>query len=160
MRYDDEFRPRSISADSAMLQVNGSPLPCITLIRPMESEREVGRRCSAGGLCPHTAWKGQMQPAPCGSCTQVLAPCWGWLACIHAHESGARFGYYTGFIANVQEFSSAFMEDPEATLKRFFRYEGTSAVRAPLRASAKIVGNTNSDIFSNSESENSSENSD
>ena len=38
MRYDDEKRPKSIGADASALQVSGSPLPCVTLIRPMLSE--------------------------------------------------------------------------------------------------------------------------
>ena len=43
MRYDDEKRPKSIGADASALQVSGSPLPCVTLIRPMESEVIVAR---------------------------------------------------------------------------------------------------------------------
>jgi hypothetical protein len=34
MRYDDPQRPRSDLAGGELLQVSGSPLPCITLIAP------------------------------------------------------------------------------------------------------------------------------
>lgn len=43
MRYDDPQRPQSdLSATPNALQTNGSPLPSISLIRPMQSEGLAG----------------------------------------------------------------------------------------------------------------------
>lgn len=115
MRFDDEERPKSISADSAPLQVNGSPLPVITLIRPMESEVEVVR-CAAGAHCEYAP--------PCECCEQQRETCWGWLCCIHAHIDGARYGYHTAWIRDLGEFTRDYLDDPELALKKWFKYNG------------------------------------
>lgn len=109
MRYYDPERPESMYADSAKLQANGSPLPVITLVRPIETERAVGRREDG---------------------SQILEPCTGWLACIHAHHAEARFGYYTAIIADLAKFHADYLDDPERALLAYFRYAGPEARRA------------------------------
>lgn len=137
MRYDDPARPVSIAADSAPMQVSGSPLPVITLVRPMESEGSLVYRCGggqeaciqAGGQIDHT---GQITGTPlCGKCDEYRPTIWGWLACIHAHREGSRFGYHTAWIASLEEFSQAYLLDPEAALARWFKYLGPEA-RKPI----------------------------
>lgn len=133
MRYDDPQRPQSISADNAPMQVSGSPLPVVTLVRPMESEDVAQYRCHGGcltcryehpeeGVVDHT---GQITGEPiCGQCEEIRPTTWGWLACIHAHREGSRFGYHTAWIASLEEFSAAYLLDPEAALARWFKYLG------------------------------------
>lgn len=95
MHYDDPARPVSdVGATPTPLQVNGSPLPVITLIRPM---------CSEGPLGDDR---------------------WGWLCCIHAHKAQNRFGTYYAWIGDLGEFQRDFFEDPEAALLKYFKYDG------------------------------------
>src|SRR5580658_9648504 len=124
MRYDDPTRPASISADSAPLQVSGSPLPVITLIRPMESE--VSRCTLDVGLCLEVGRSPSME---CPHCTREAL--WGWLACIHPHIEGARFGYRAAFLRDLGEFSRDYLDDPERALAKWFKYEGPEARKAP-----------------------------
>ena len=77
MRYDDPERPLSdLSATKTPLQVNGSPLPTITLMYPMQN----------GG--------------PAGAEDADEAE-WGWLVCIHAHRSANKFGTYYGWVRDL-----------------------------------------------------------
>lgn len=95
MRYDDAERPISdVGATPSPLQVNGSPLPVITLMRPMQSESEQGDDV------------------------------WGWLACIHAHRTANRFGTYYGWIKDLGQFQQDYLADPEGALQRYFKYSG------------------------------------
>lgn len=58
MRYDDPQRPQSdLGATPTALQTNGSPLPSISLIRPMQSEGLEGD--DWGWLCCIHAHKAQ-----------------------------------------------------------------------------------------------------
>jgi hypothetical protein len=57
-----------------------------------------------------------------------------WLACIHAHKGGNRFGYHTGELADLASFSREWLEDPEAALARYFQYFGPEQVERPARA--------------------------
>lgn len=129
MRYDDPNRPKSeAGAEAIPLQVSRSPLPCITLIRPMEVEVIVAR-CRVPGAqgfpCNNSY--------PCERCEHVTEWKWGWLCCIHAHREGSRFGYHTAVIADIGQFSLDFLEDPEAALRRYFKYEGPEE-RKPVDA--------------------------
>ena len=133
MRYDDEKRPKSIGADASALQVSGSPLPCVTLIRPMESEILV-RRCVGIDTVRDCT-----QEPPCDACSVVNETTWGWLACIHAHIEGSRFGYHTAWVRSVDALLSAWIEDPEAALLRYFKYTGPEPKRA-VRALSPAVG--------------------
>ena len=47
-----------------------------------------------------------------------------WLACIHAHRGGNRFGYHTAELGDLASFTREWLEDPEATLARYFQYFG------------------------------------
>jgi hypothetical protein len=95
MRFDDNDRPQHMgSATNTALQVNGSPLPVITLLRPMQSEQEDG------------------------------SDVWGWLACIHAHKQRNSFGTYYGWIRDLGQFSADYLASPEDALRRYFKYEG------------------------------------
>jgi hypothetical protein len=47
-----------------------------------------------------------------------------WLACVHAHRGGNRFGYHTGELADLGSFAREWLEDPEAALARYFQYFG------------------------------------
>lgn len=125
MRYDDPSRPMSIAADSAPMQANGSPLPVITLVRPMESEGEEVARCTQGPQCA------ARMSLDCYSCEITRGQVWGWLACIHAHREGSRFGYHTAWIGDIGEFTTAYLADPEAALARWFKYLGPEA-RKPI----------------------------
>ena len=136
MHYDDPARPRSVSADNAALQVSGSPLPVITLIRPMESEGAEVWRCTGRGSrvatqpcnVPCGNGNGNGNGQPCERCERVRPAVWGWLASIHAHVEGSRFGYHTAFIADVGQFTEEYLADPEAALARWFKYQGPRAV--------------------------------
>jgi hypothetical protein len=143
MRYDDPARPQSIGADASPMQANGSPLPVVTLIRPMESEGEEVARCSFAEGCKGYLLadqdgvpfgvpnEGDPLPSGCPSCAVVRPSRWGWLACIHAHREGSRFGYHTAWIADLGEFTTAYLADPEAALARWFKYLGPEA-RKPI----------------------------
>lgn len=137
MRYDDEKRPKSIGADSSPLQINGSPLPCVTLIRPMLSEA-VTVRCGAVTGC-------EREP-PCEYCERASEETWGWLCYIHAHIEGSRFGYHTAWIRSIDELLSAWLEDPEAALLRYFKYSGPEPKRH-ARTLSPAVG----DLFEENE---------
>ena len=132
MRYDDEKRPKSIGADASALQVSGSPLPCVTLIRPMESEA-VWYECGASEDCTERA------DDLCPGCHERRSEEWGWLACIHAHIEGSRFGYHTAWVRSVDALLSAWIADPEAALLRYFKYSGPEPKRA-VRALSPAVG--------------------
>jgi hypothetical protein len=141
VRYDDPARPTSVGADSAPLQVSGSPLPVVTLIRPMESEVRVTRCTDGAGdkeLC--AVYNGGEASERCLHCATVTEARWGWLACIHAHIEGLRFGYHTAWIGDLGEFHAAFLADPEAALARWFKYHGPES-RKP------VVGNVLADIW-------------
>jgi hypothetical protein len=125
MRYDDPQRPVSIAADSAPLQVSGSPLPVVTLIRPMESEQVAWACSGTPGSCNGA------RDDTCPGCHESRPTTWGWLACIHAHREGSRFGYHTAWIADLGEFTQAYLADPEAALAKWFKYHGPEA-RKPI----------------------------
>ena len=100
MRYDDPARPLSdLSATKTPLQVNGSPLPTITLMYPMQN----------GG--------------PAGAEDADDAE-WGWLVCIHAHRSANKFGTYYGWVRDLGTFQADYLADPEEALLRYFKYAG------------------------------------
>lgn len=141
MRYDDPARPKHGDATSTPLQVNGSPLPTIILIRPMTSETDVQWTCMGDAVHGECA---KHPGADCPNCKRSSCDVIGWLAGIHAHREGARFGYHTGFIASLDEFHRAYLEDPEAALAKWFKYEGPERV-AP--SSAKKSVGTVVDIF-------------
>ena len=122
MRYDDPERPESGYADNAKLQINGSPLPVITLIRPIETDKKIGI-CQTHGLgCGN-------EEATC-DVRWTTEPCVGWLACIHAHHAEARFGYYTAIISDLARFHEDYLADPENALLTYFRYAGPEPKRA------------------------------
>ena len=123
MRYDDPVRPRSMSADGPPLQVNGSPLPAVVLIRPMASTVLVAR-CSMSTSFEAHCNRAQKDWTPCERCDHVNEEKVGWLACIHAHREGSRFGYHTGFIADLAQFHEEFLAGPEEALARYFGYHG------------------------------------
>lgn len=111
MRYDDADRPHSdVSALKTALQISGSPLPAITLMRPMEMECTTQYKGSDGLTYERTGTE------------------WGWLCCIHAHRGTNRFGTHYGQIRDLGEFQRAYLEDPEAALRRWFKYEGPELV--------------------------------
>jgi hypothetical protein len=143
MRYDDPARPKHGDVSETALQVNGSALPCITLIRPMMSEEDVRWTCNTRcGAAP-----GRAQPGPdCTYCERDAREVWGWLASIHAHREGARFGYHTGFISDLSAFHEAWLEDPEAALAKWFKYYGPEA--PPARAAArKVIATVDADLW-------------
>lgn len=104
MRFDDPARPsvRNLGEETP-LHTSGSPLPVVTLVRPLQTEACIG----------HTE-----------TGDQLLMPVWGWLACIHAHRSGNRYGYHTGIITDLARFHEEYMSDPEACLAKYFKYVG------------------------------------
>lgn len=57
-----------------------------------------------------------------------------WLACIHASRGGNRFGYHSGVLPSLQDFSEAWLANPEAALERYFQYKGPEE---PSHASAR-----------------------
>lgn len=138
MRYDDPERPQSeAQAERIALQVNKSPLPVITLIRPMESEGEEVARCSQrGDNCGHPGG------FPCERCALVREPLWGWLACIHAHRESARYSYHTGWIRDLGAFSQEYLEDPEKALAKYFKYFGPEERQVAKQLKPKVVGTT------------------
>lgn len=129
MRYDDPDRPKSDLGDNSPLQVSQSPLPVVTLIRPMESEGEVVWHCrgdagdAGDGECAHNPSE------DCPNCHRSSETKWGWLACIYAHRESNRFGYYTGWIGDLDEFHRAYLADPEAALAKWFKYLGPEEKR-------------------------------
>lgn len=130
MRYDDPTRPTSMGADSAPMQISGSPLPVITLVRPMESGGEEYARCTT--LCIEANTPQELRGTlECPQCDRMRDARWGWLACIHAHREGSRFGYHTAWIGDIGEFTTAYLADPEAALARWFKYLGPEA-RKPI----------------------------
>jgi hypothetical protein len=140
MRFDDEERPRSEMANNAALQVNGSPLPTITLMFPMEGEIAPAWACHCKGEFV------DISEQICENCARASRWAWGWLACIHAHKEGATFSYHTGWIASLEQFSKEYMDDPEAALLRYFKYSGPEPKRAPMKA-LRVIGVTEEDIF-------------
>jgi hypothetical protein len=58
-----------------------------------------------------------------------------WLACIHAHRGGNRFGYHSAVLEDLTAFSADWLEDPEAALEKYFGYTGPeeAAVREPTK---------------------------
>ena len=87
-----------------MLQVNGSPLPVITLLHPMQNgeenlEREDGTLDTSRGE-------------------------WGFLACINAHRGSNRFGTYYAWLRDLGQFQRDYLDDPELALRKYFKYEG------------------------------------
>jgi hypothetical protein len=143
MRFEDEERPRSEMANNAALQVSGSPLPAITLMFPMEGEREPRWRCVCG--LSSSDW---MEEARCeDGCERVSQWQWGWLACIHAHVEGSTFSYHTGWLASLEQFSQEYMEDPEAALLRYFKYAGPKPKQAAGPKPLRVIGVTEEDIF-------------
>ena len=136
MRYDDEKRPKSIGADASALQVSGSPLPCVTLIRPMESGVIVARCEDSGVPAYHYPCNNGY---PCERCEHVSEATWGWLACIHAHIEGSRFGYHTAWVSSIDALLSAWIADPEAALLRYFKYSGPEPKRV-VRSLSPAVG--------------------
>lgn len=135
MRYDDPQRPVSdAGAETIPLQVNRSPLPVITLIRPMESEGEEVATCTGERGCLE-GFKGQEE---CEVCHRVRPTILGWLACIHAHHGDTRFGYYTAWIGDIGQFSRDFLADPEGALRRYFRYNGPEERRAIPRSTEEV----------------------
>ncbi len=134
MRYDDPQRPQFTGgAIETALQVNRSPLPTITLMRPMQSETpETYKVCSGREGCtgPETG-----SDEGCTACDVERETVWGWLCCIHAHKGTNRFGTYYGWIRDLGEFQREYLEDPEATLLRYFKYSGPDyeqTVHSPL----------------------------
>ncbi len=109
MRYDDERRPLSdVGATPTALQVNGSPLPSISLIRPMQSESmEEYKVCTGAEGCtgPDTG-----SDESCVVCRLERASDWGWLCCIHAHRSHNRFGTYYGWVRDLGAFQQEYMD--------------------------------------------------
>jgi hypothetical protein len=148
MRYDDPARPKHGDVSETALQVNGSPLPCITLIRPMLSEEDVTWHCVGRAEC---SWeendtRSSLVPGPnCEHCTRTSREVWGWLASIHAHREGARFGYHTGFISDLSAFHRAWLEDPEAALAKWFKYYGPEA--PPARVARKVIAVVEADLW-------------
>ena len=61
-----------------------------------------------------------------------------WLACVHAHRGGNRFGYHSGVIRDLAEFSEAFLAGPEEALEKYFGYSGPEAA---VTASIPVAGN-------------------
>lgn len=138
MRYDDPERPQSVGADASPLQVSGSPLPCVTLIRPMESEGPTQYHCLGGEGCFNTIT--HTGHPDCMNCAVSRTTTWGWLACIHAHIEGSRFGYHTAFVASVDALLADWLEDPEAALRKWFKYEGPQPRSAGRVPAAHAVG--------------------
>jgi hypothetical protein len=105
VRYDDPERPRS-EGGATRLQLNGSPLPVVTLLEPGPRE---------------------------GS----------WLACIHAHRGGNRFGYHSGVLKDLQAFSADWLAGPEEALAKYFGYNGpekeTASVARPAQSPPAIL---------------------
>ena len=133
MRYDDPSRPRStMNVEAAPLQINGSVLPVITLIRPMESEADVEWRCAGREGCVDGDRTGEGYDG-CEACERSHSVVWGWLASIHAHRESNRFGYHTAFIADLGEFQRAYLDDPESALARWFKYYGPEKVRESVK---------------------------
>jgi hypothetical protein len=141
MRFEDEERPRSEMANNAALQISGSPLPAITLMFPMEGEIAPVWHCVCGKSSPLE------EPGCEDRCERVSRWKWGWLACIHAHVEGSTFSYHTGWISSLEEFSKAYMEDPEGALLRYFKYEGPKPKRPPTQV-LRVIGMTEEDVFS------------
>jgi hypothetical protein len=130
MRYDDPARPKSPHATQTALQVNGSPLPIIGLMYPMESEAGTTWRCrrTDGRKC-----FSHVEGPDCPDCARTTNIVWGWLCYIHAHIEGSTFGYHTAFVRSLEEFSREYMDDPERALAKWFKYEGPKPKRAATR---------------------------
>jgi hypothetical protein len=63
-----------------------------------------------------------------------------WLACIHAHRGGNRFGYHSGVLQDLAAFSADWLEDPEGALTKYFGYTGPEeTVSAPVRSPARSL---------------------
>ena len=125
MRYDDPARPVHEGAERIALQVNRSPLPCFTLIRPVECDAHEGWQCTCAEGCIENA------SSRCPTCKQLTRPCWGWLVGMHAENEPAKFGFYHAIVPDLARFTEEYIEDPEATLARYFRYHGP-APRKPI----------------------------
>jgi hypothetical protein len=128
MRYDDPQRP--VSEQSAVrrpLQTNGSPLPVITLMYPMQGDDDEQTEWVCVGE-PHCAgivrYDGPLPPdaQPCSAC-ESHAP-WGWLASIHAHRGTNRFGTHYAWLRDLAAFSADYLADPELALRKYFKYNG------------------------------------
>jgi hypothetical protein len=120
MRYDDPARPTSlISAVHTPLQVNGSPLPTITLMYPMQNADQNA--------------EGEVDGV------------WGWLACVHAHRASNRFGTYYGWIRDLGQFQRDYLFDPEAALLHYFKYAGPDW--EPTEQSLRPVQEIQEEIF-------------
>jgi len=128
MRYDDPQRPTSmLGAVNTPLQTNGSPLPTITLIYPMQSsDAEAVWNCIGPPHCKRP------NIVPCGRLPDDAQPCaacqssgeWGFLCCIHAHRASNRFGTYYGWIRDLGQFQADYLADPEGALLKYFKYAG------------------------------------
>jgi hypothetical protein len=126
MRYDDPQRPTSeLGATPSALQTNGSPLPVITLMRPM-----LGDAAEAEGE---------------GEDGYPRKDCWGWLCCIHAHRSHNRFGTYYGWLRDLGSFHREYLEDPENALLKYFKYSGPQW--EPTTSAPRAAQSTDKDIF-------------
>lgn len=124
MRFDDPARPSERRlGETYALQTNGSALPSIDLVRPIQTEKCVGHTCTGQEGC-------QQSTEGCPTCERLCEPCWGWLASIHAHRGGNRFGYHTGIIPDLGRFAQEWLENPEACLAKYFRYTGPEAAPA------------------------------
>lgn len=125
MRFDDPARPSERRlGETYALQTNGSALPSVSLVRPIQTETCVGWQCQGGEGCSRHEFGAEYAERQCLQCSQRLVPCWGWLACIHAHRSGNRYGYHTGIITDLARFHEEYLSDPEACLLKYFRYAG------------------------------------
>ncbi len=144
MRYDDSQRPQSdLGATPIPLQVSGSPLPAITLIRPMQSEGpETFKVCTGAEGCTGEETGSN---EGCLACEEQRESVWGWLCCIHAHKATNRFGTYYGWVRDLGEFQEAYIEDPEAALLRWFKYSGPEW--EPTQNALKPRGVITEDIF-------------
>jgi hypothetical protein len=92
-----------LGAVNSPLQLNGSPLPTITLMYPMQNGGDA--QTDSGD-------------ADCDSAV------WGFLACIHAHRASNRFGTYYGWIRDLGQFQADYLADPENALLQYFKYSG------------------------------------
>lgn len=124
MRFDDPERPsvRNLGEETP-LHTSGSPLPVVTLVRPLQTEKHAGYTCLGTKGCLDKSDQ-LYRREDCPACRQETEACWGWLACIHAHRSGNRYGYHTGIITDLARFHEEYMSDPEACLLKYFRYAG------------------------------------
>ena len=126
MRYDDPQRPSSLlSAVNTPLQTNGSPLPTITLMYPMQNGA-VRCRCTQQGPDGPQKILGctGAEDTSCSACEVEDDPHWGWLACVHAHRASNRFGTYYGWLRDLGQFQADYLADPEAALLKYFKYAG------------------------------------